>query len=150
MRFVTVRPPRSAARALTAGIAVVVSITIPSSCGTHGDGLEHGKIEIDRPTTTGGVPCDAPATAERLITEASLTATRADAATKDATRRQLDQLTKLVPPSLLHDVAALRRAFDQAWSGSRRDTDPFDATEYTNADQAVRRYVASGCTVPAS
>ena len=133
-------------------VAVVVAVVIPlmlaTACGTRGDGLEHGKIDIERPTTTAGAACDAPEAAERLITEASLTATRADVAAKDATRRQLDQLGTLLPPSLVPDVAVLRRAFDQAWSGDELTVDPFDTTAYADADQAIRRYVASGCTVP--
>ncbi|MFN8052499.1 MAG: hypothetical protein U0Q22_13715 [Acidimicrobiales bacterium] len=136
--------------AVVVTLVAVVALSAATGCSHRSDDLFTGKVDISRSTTTTDLPCAIPEAAERIVTESSLTATRADAAAKAATTKQLDQLTSTLPPSLRDEVEVLRKAFTTAWAGGTPDTDPFDTTEYLVADQVIRRYIGSGCTTPSS
>lgn len=137
--------------AVLVAITTIAALTVATSCGTKADDLYEGKVEIDRTTTTTDRPCDVPEAAERAITEASLTATRADDAARQATNDQLTALEETLPPSLVGNVDVLRDAFETAWASTddeATETDPFDTTEYLVADQEIRRYVEGNCRTP--
>lgn len=129
-------------------IAVFVMAAMLGACGTQASELRREKVVIDRTTTTTGLPCDVVETAERAITEASFSATNADAAARAATDEWLVQLEQSLPPSLVGNVAALRATFERAWGGTEAGVDPFEAAEYVAADQEIRRYVDGGCAEP--
>jgi len=126
------------------------AVTANNTCGHHGDGLIKGKIDLGITTTTGTRPCDTPQEAERAISEASITASQADATARRQVDAQLDRLASSMPPSLAPSVAILRRAFAQAWNHPHSTADPFDSLAYANADQAILRYVQSGCAPPST
>jgi hypothetical protein len=114
------------------------------------NGLIKGKIDLGITTTTGTRPCDRPQEAERAISEASITASQADTTERRQVDAQFDRLASSVPPSLAPSVAILRRAFAQAWSQPHSTVDLFDTLAYANAnaDQAILRYIQSGCAIP--
>jgi len=126
-------------------LGVAAAVVALSACGTRAPDLHEGKVDLDRSTTTTDDPCSVLETAERGITEASLTATQADTEAKATTTERLDTLERLLPPTLAGQVGVLRDAFDAAWTGTEVGQDPFDSIDYLNADQAIRRYVDAGC-----
>lgn len=134
-----------------AAALLACGVTVTAACGAdRGDGLHRGKVEVGLTTTTTDRPCDVPAAAERAITEASLNARRMDATARSALDEQFDRLDAAVPPSLRDDASELRAAFTAVWADAPPSSDPFEGDAYLAADQAIRRYVASGCTVPSS
>jgi len=142
-------PTRTAlTRVALRGLLVAAAIAAGACGGGSDDGLVQDKVEIDRTTTTTDRPCDVPETAERAIVEASLNARNLDAAARSALIGRFDELEATLPPELVDDAKVLRAAFDAAWATPPPGNDPFDTTEYFEADQAILRYVRAGCRLP--
>ena len=134
-------------------VALVVAGSA-AGCATTRTEDPNRRVDLVVPTTAPTTDCELLAAAERAVADASLTAFRADDATKAGTRARLAELRRQVPSSLASAVDVIGRAFEAAWATPRSPAsdglgattaDPFESAAYLRADQSIRQRVVAIC-----